>query len=659
MSQADSAKVTCFNDFVFVGMPCPVAAKNSIHSVKVINAATIQQRGVNSLEELLSGETNIRFKADALIGSGIQVGGLGGENVKILIDGVPVLGRLNGNVDLSQIPMYNVEKIEIIQGSLSTIYGSDASGGVINIITRKTQTKAGEIKASSMLESTNIQNHTLNGGYRLKKILLQAGGGFFKFSGLNNNQTRSVDWNPKRQYTGSGTAKYYFTDNQILSFTGSFFKENVDNLGDIKLPEKPTLAYAFDEFYCTTRKDVNLNYQGTWKKLSVQSTVAYNQFDRLKEAFRVKMATTERSFLENQQDTSRFNGFLTRSVAVYQPSERLNFQAGIETFYETAVSGRIIDTSETQKNFARIGDYAVFGAVKFKPFRKIDFTIQPSFRTSYNTKYNAPLTPSVHFLYKPTDRCILRASYANGFRAPSLKELYFNFVDINHNIIGNEALLAEKSDNFIFSPCYIIEKSKHTFSFESQLFYTRIRNKITLYQVDLQTLRFTYFNIGKYETKGVSLSMKYQFDDQLTLKTSIAYTGFYNEKDAGKPGYSSFYYSPETSLEVNYKIPYTGLTVNLLHRFIGVSPIFTYDVITAKILENRLPQYQLMNVTMSRNFWKNRMCLTGGVKNLMNITSFTLMGDSGSGHASKSSEQVINLGRSFFLRAAITLGTKQ
>ena len=53
------------------------------------------------------------------------------------------------------------------------------------------------------------------------------------------------------------------------------------------------------------------------------------------------------------------------------------------------------------------------------------------------------------------------------------------------------------------------------------------------------------------------------------------------------------------------------------------------------------------------------MCLTGGVKNLMNITSFTLMGDSGSGHASKSSEQVINLGRSFFLRAAITLGTKQ
>ena len=67
----------------------------------------------------------------------MSVQGLSGENVKILIDGVPVVGRLNGNVDLSQINLTNIERVEIVEGPLSVNYGTNALAGTINLITKK------------------------------------------------------------------------------------------------------------------------------------------------------------------------------------------------------------------------------------------------------------------------------------------------------------------------------------------------------------------------------------------------------------------------------------------------------------------------------------------------------------------------------------------
>src|SRR5690242_6859536 len=95
-----------------------------------------------NLKEALSYELNIHLMEDNILGSGLQIQGIGGENVKILIDGMPITGRQNGNIDLSQILMDNVERIEIVEGPLSVSYGTDALAGTINIITKKNQSKA-------------------------------------------------------------------------------------------------------------------------------------------------------------------------------------------------------------------------------------------------------------------------------------------------------------------------------------------------------------------------------------------------------------------------------------------------------------------------------------------------------------------------------------
>ena len=80
--------------------------------------------------------------------------GLSGEHIKFLIDGVPVIGRMDGNVDLSQLNMYNVDHIEIVEGPMSVIYGSNALAGAVNIITK-------ENKKAKLTGTTNYQTTIL------------------------------------------------------------------------------------------------------------------------------------------------------------------------------------------------------------------------------------------------------------------------------------------------------------------------------------------------------------------------------------------------------------------------------------------------------------------------------------------------------------------
>ena len=91
----------------------------------------------NDLSNVLEKELNVRISQDNILGSSISMQGISGQNVKILINEIPVIGRMNGNIDLSQINLSNIERIEIVEGPMSTIYGSDALGGTINIITKQ------------------------------------------------------------------------------------------------------------------------------------------------------------------------------------------------------------------------------------------------------------------------------------------------------------------------------------------------------------------------------------------------------------------------------------------------------------------------------------------------------------------------------------------
>jgi outer membrane receptor for ferrienterochelin and colicins len=161
----DTTKAKELEQVIVTGQYKPQSAKNSVYQVRTISKERIQKQGATKLQDVLNNELNIRFSQDLSTGgSGITMMGLKGQNVKILIDGVPMVGRqgTTNEIDINQIDINSIERIEIVEGPMSVVYGADALAGVINIITRKNSTSKISVKA-------RLQEETIGREYGIQQ----------------------------------------------------------------------------------------------------------------------------------------------------------------------------------------------------------------------------------------------------------------------------------------------------------------------------------------------------------------------------------------------------------------------------------------------------------------------------------------------------------
>jgi outer membrane receptor for ferrienterochelin and colicins len=173
--------------------------------------------------------------------------------------------------------------------------------------------------------------------------------------------------------------------------------------------------------------------ENTWETI-----LAYNLFTRKKDYYLVDLTGVEYTEIPSEQDTTNIDYFMLRSTFVGQPSSpKWRYRVGIDINHETLSGQRIENKSQA------IGDYAVYGNIEFMPIPEI--TIQPGLRYAYNTSFDAPAVPSLLVKYRISNPWQIRLNVATGFRAPSVKELYLDFVDINHDIQGNTDLGPENS----------------------------------------------------------------------------------------------------------------------------------------------------------------------------------------------------------------------
>ncbi|MBK7944011.1 MAG: TonB-dependent receptor [Flavobacteriales bacterium] len=170
-------EVTRLEPFVVTGQYAPGSVEGAVQKLRVIDAQRIRRMAANNLGDALRNQLNIRLSQDNLLGSSLSMQGLGGENVKVLIDGVPVTGRQNGNVDLSQLDLTGIERIELVEGPLSVSYGTNALAGTINLITKKSGVAPSTLRASVYTEHIGRLNATLGGSQRWGRnnLLLLAG----------------------------------------------------------------------------------------------------------------------------------------------------------------------------------------------------------------------------------------------------------------------------------------------------------------------------------------------------------------------------------------------------------------------------------------------------------------------------------------------------
>lgn len=641
------------DEVVVTGQIKPKSVQKSVYNIKVINKDRIKYQGANDLRELLLTEANMNISQDNILGSSININGISGQNVKIMVDGVPVIGRLNGNIDLTQINLNNIERVEIVQGPMSSIYGSDALGGVINLISKEAKEEQFELEAGTYLESVGTYNFMLNSIKSFDKFGIKFNGGRNLFQGFdsNNDSRRNIQWNPKEQYFADLQFSYNIEDHN-LRFSSNYFNELILNRGNLRPPYFET---AFDDKFRTNRFNNALFYNGKVSEDKfINFTTAFSFFQRNKNTYFKDMVTLEEQITESDadQDTSIFYNYMIRAVfSDDKLTNNLKYQSGVDFNYDVALGQRIENESQNMT------DLAGFVSMEYTPMNAL--TIQPSLRVIYNSKFEAPVVPAVNLKYNFSNNSILRLSYAKGFRSPSIKELYFEFVDVNHNILSNPNLEAERSDSYQASYMYRFFLTDHVLSIESQLFYNNISNQIALGTEENQEDVFRNFNIDNFESIGGNLSINY-FTPLYSFKLIATYIGRQNALHENT-NTRRFNFAPEVSINTDIQLSlldyidfadlidfsHVDAKINIFYKYNGERPGF--NMVNNTPQEFFIDDFHIMDLSISKSFF-DVIELVVGSKNIFNVVNInSTMAITGGAHSAGSSFPV-SWGRTFFTR---------
>ncbi len=656
-AQQDSLKTKSLNELIVTGQHKPQSVKNSVYQVRVINSERIRISGANNLQQVLGTLIGFRFSADKALGtSDITMMGMSGRNVKILLDGVPMLDRGDTRESLNQIDINNIERIEIVEGPMSVSYGSDALAGVINIITKKNSNNTLNVTAKVQEETAGSEYHpfnyrglhqqNINVGAAKNNWTFSTGATHYDFNGFGGDAYgRGKDWKPKEQWLANaklGYAKggfniYYRIDGLDETITA----RNSINLSNYK---------TVDQRYFTNRymHQLQANYAFN-NKLQLSSVAAFTNYKR-------RTKTTLHDFQKNtdelttgtgEQDISKFKSFTFRNTLFWQASAKVNMQYGVDINTENTSGERIQGTPS-------ITDVALFASAEIKPTEKIN--IRPGVRFIKNSDYTAPpAIPSLNAKISLSKQANLRLAYAYGFRSPALRELYFYFVDVNHNIVGNPNLKAEYSNNFS-AALHITPSLKNNVLYNATLtaFYNEFNNQIDFALASAATGQYTYLNVNKAKTTGFNLENKLawkQFDASLGASLIGYYRKQYDDKDYIRIDNKDFLWSPEVTATLSYNASALKTKFNVLYKYTGLKPQYVYGKNASNqqvlyIAETDAFNWADFTAVTSVNKYIN---VTAGVKNIFDVINVNNTATASGSIHSSAGPVMVGYGRSYFI----------
>lgn len=656
-------------DVVVTGQNQPVTVSQSLYNVKVLSAQRIQDRGAVNMMDLLASEMNIRVISDNILGSNIIMQGITGQNVKILVDGVPMISGEANEFDLQQLNLNQVERVEVIEGPLSVQYGTNALAGTINMITRQLS-KAGKLQGGTnqYFESVGQYNGDVWLGKNIKGWNLMGSGGYTWFNGYTSaaykttvntpdGNVRGKNWSPKQQLTGS--IKLYRRFGSInAGVTYSRFYE--DNKAPGNADPGTSYLTASDNRFLTTRNNVTLFANGRLPHHGYIDIVnSYAGYYRNSEQYIVNLQNASQK--KTSEAMTSFSSWVFR--AAYSCADigkhQFNYQAGYDINLNNSTGDRV------SADAGRIDDIGVFTRLGLKLFNRLD--LQGGLRYAWNNRYDArevnflgtrlPLISSVNMRWQLNTEWSIRGSYARGFRAPSQRELFWDFRDANHYIIGNPSLRPELAHNFIVQAQWLHQAAHGTWMVQQIAFLNRISDKIELVEPDRSTLPVqyqtinvarTYSNIPDFETMGFNLNLSYTQTDKWQLKPSFGLLW-----RSGSNSLHRKFNSAEAGLYAMYQWRQPGIRFTTFYKYNG--PMAQFSIQNGQLADRTLGAYSLLDVSAGKQFFARRLMITIGGKNLLNVTDVEQTGNGKDGLMLRSGFKPalpVAWGRTAFIKAA-------
>ncbi|PWJ56696.1 outer membrane receptor for ferrienterochelin and colicins [Dyadobacter jejuensis] len=642
------------DEFVTTGSLSPQSLKQTVYQVRVITREQMQLRAATSIQGILNTELGIQLSNDLTLGTtDIQLLGMSGQNVKILLDGMPMTDRGAVKESLGQIDINSIERIEIVEGPMSVMYGTDALAGVINLIT-KTNTEAQSLSVQARLQEETVHEeyqplgqqgvHNAHVGLHYNYKSWRVSGSLSRnhFGGWQGDYPgRAKQWMPKTQLLGSaglGISRKKWEAWYRLSATD----EDLQSLGNINANNQ----IASDKNYLTQRWYHQL--QGKFKpsdRLTFSLDAAYTDYSRKTLSTNLDLETGRRTLSTEvgAQDESTFTTAFSRATMSYRITDNLNIIGGMDYTSNQSHGPRIAVDAPV------LNEYAVFISPEIKLASKLN--IRPGLRLLKNSQYQAPpAIPSLNAKLKIGNHLDLRGGYARGFRSPDLRELYFWFFDASHSIKGNPDLRAENSNSFNGS---LTARWTHhqAISLTSSLggFYNTFNDLITTAVSASDPAITTYINVARYKTLGGNWNNKL-YTKNLLASFGVQLIGRYNQyqRESSLLGESKTYtWTPEVNSTVSYRFLKSGTTVGLVYKFTGRQPIYLLDALGELELTRR-SSYSMADLSIQQKLGRY-LTLQSGIRNLFNLTNITSGATDTSGAHSTGSSLPLSYGRSYFL----------
>lgn len=508
--------------------------KDAPVQTEVITRRALEQFQARSMEELLAGLSPSLTFHDGSMGSHIQLNGLNNDYILILIDGKRMNGDVGGQNDLNLLNPANIERIEIVKGAASSLYGSDAIAGVINIITKKHHDKT-EFTSTSRVGAYGDVRESASLGLTIGQVKSMTGVNFHHTDGWRNTD---LQWNQQQLKPGSTmktvnrSTNYTLTEsldwnvNNRLSLTasGSYYERWVVR------PHGPW-SYLPNDFYY---RNYGFAAGGKYRLGKRNYLTADLSYDRYGYFYDYKLQEVTDYFKDGDRITyfpgQRIKQSVQRQVlgqakGVFYIGDRHLLNTGFEYLYNHLESPHHIDGDR-----ASVYTLAAYAQEEWTAADDVVLTAGARGTVHKETGFN--LSPKIAVLYNKGD-FRLRASYALGYKSPTVKELYYNYtatlgggsLTAYH---GNKDLKAQTSQYASVG----VEYAGRKFQASVTAYANFLRNMIELAEINLTAEEKLdeiekskmYLNLTQARIWGVDFTFNYQPVQTLTVSGGYSFS---------------------------------------------------------------------------------------------------------------------------------------
>jgi iron complex outermembrane receptor protein len=501
------------DEVVVTGTRASVNRSNVPMTISVVNRAEIDASSESSLLPVLSGRIPGMFVTQrGIAGFGVGSSGAGGMTIRgvgvgnellVLIDGHPQYMGVMGHHIADAYVASDVEKVEVIRGPASILYGSNAMGGVINIITRKQDAEGWSANGRVMYGSYNTQKYQASAG--LKK------GKFSGFLSLNHDRT---DGHRKNQFDGDRkNAKFNITNGYAK--LGYQISKHFQAWGDVSLASfeaqspGPVNAPLFDNLANILRGVASITVENDYEKSNGAFKFFYNFGDHKINDGYVNTGTPP-----NFRFRSNDHNYGITWYQIFRPFKANMITAGVDF---KNFGGRACDDyldGRPDLVWADTSLYEIAGYLVIQQTLLNKLTLNAGVRLENNEQFGTEWVPQAGLAYRPFRATVLKASVSKGFRSPNIQDLYYTAAWAGHN----PDLKPEKMINYEISLGQSFLDRR--LSAELAGFVAKGDNLIV---TEGNYPNFKKQNSGKFKNTGIELSVHWDVLKNLHINSNYTY----------------------------------------------------------------------------------------------------------------------------------------